>query len=862
MKRMFRLSKSFFNRSFLRLVVAALFLGFLVYFIRNEHLDLTHISSTLSKANPVWIIVGVGVTLLYLLLQGVLYVYSFKSIGVDIRLKSALRLFLKRNFVGTFLPAGTFTSLAFFNDELESYKLPKAKIHYGSFLFALASLISIVLIAIPALAILLFHHQLRSSELYGIIFLLCLIALTIYASYSLTKQTGILFTIINRISPEFVSQVVELGNQNFRLPAFIKACLISVAIEVAGVFHLYIALAALGFQPSLEASMIGYVIMIIILSISPFLRGLGAVEVSVTYVLTLYGYPSVIAASVTLLFRFFEFWLPFFVSASIFLIRKGNLLLRVFPAFFILLLGTVNIISALTPALPERLKLLQDFIPFSITELSNIAVLLMGIILIVSSGFLLTGARSAWRVAMIIGSLSLFGHLTKAFDYEEAIAALTTLSVLWYTRRAYFIKYDFTFNVKAAQQITVIFSALFLYSLAGFYLLHARHLDFNFNWTESLQASIKTMAFMTDKLAPQTKTGLFFIYSIQLGSALLLLYGMFLLYMVSKKETVEVEDRTEALSLLERYGNSSMDYFKLYPDKQLFFNDVNDSFLAYAESKHYAVVLENPVARDADSKARLIQSFEHYCSERGLRTFYYRVTEDDLPAYLSLKKKAIKLGQEAIVDVTTFSLEGAEKKSMRNAIRKIEHGGYHFNAYYPPLKDGLIQQLSAVSNDWLSQRGHSEAGFSQGIFKASELKKCAVLTVESNDSKILAFINVVPSYKKGEGTYDLIRQTSDSPNGVLDYLVVKMIEYFKDNDYKTLNLGLAPLAGMEDNNLNEQIITFYKKNFKQASRLKGLFDYKSKFEPRWENRYLIYDQAFDLVRFPMVLSSVSKVKLP
>ncbi len=858
MKRMFRLSKSFFNRSFLRLVVAALFLGFLIYFIRNEHLDLTQIKITVAQANPTWLIVGVAGTLLYLFLQGLLYVFSFRSIGINIQLKSALRLFLKRNFVGTFLPAGTFTSLAFFEDELDSYKLQKVQVHYGSFLFALSSMISIVVIAIPAIALLLSHHQLRSSELYGILFLMSLVGLTIYIGYGLIKQNGIVFRVINKTNPGFASQIAELSNQNFSLPVFIKTCLISVGIEVVGILHLYIALAALGIPPSIEASLIGYVIMIIILSISPFLRGLGAIEVSVTYVLTLYDYPPLLAASVTLLFRCFEFWLPFVASALIFLIRKGNLLLRVFPSFFIFILGIVNIISALTPALPERLKLLEDFIPFSVTELSNIAVLLMGIILIVSSGFLLTGARNAWRVAMIIALLSLLGHLTKAFDYEEAIAALATLGILLYTRRAYFVKYDFTFSVKAAQQIAVIFTALLLYSLAGFYLLHARHLDFDFNWTESLQASIKTMAFMTDNLAPQTKTGLFFLYSIQLGSTLVLLYGMFLFYMASKKEIVEVEDRTEAVSLLERYGNSSMDYFKLYLDKQLFFNDTHDAFLAYAESKHYAVVLENPVAKDADSKASLVRSFEYYCTERGLRTFYYRVTEDDLPAYLSLKKKAIKLGQEAIVDLTTFSLEGSDKKSMRNAIRKIEHGGYHFNAYYPPLKDGLIQQLSAVSNDWLSQRGHSEAGFSQGIFNASELKKCAVLTVESNDSKILAFINVVPSYKKGEGTYDLIRQTSDSPNGVLDYLVVKMIEYFKDNDYQTLNLGLAPLAGMEDNNLNEQIITFYKKNFKQASRLKGLFDYKSKFAPRWENRYLIYDQAFDLVRFPMVISSVSK----
>jgi phosphatidylglycerol lysyltransferase len=163
-----------------------------------------------------------------------------------------------------------------------------------------------------------------------------------------------------------------------------------------------------------------------------------------------------------------------------------------------------------------------------------------------------------------------------------------------------------------------------------------------------------------------------------------------------------------------------LDYFKPYPDKQLFFNKSKDAFLAFSESKHYAVVLENPVAADPAPATQLLIAFEDYCSERGLRTFYYRVTEEDLPMYSSIKKKSILLGQEAIVDVTTFSLEGSARKSMRNAVNRIEHAGYHSKIYQPPLKDGLVQQLKTVSNEWLSEGGHSEAGFRKGSSKAKK----------------------------------------------------------------------------------------------------------------------------------------------
>lgn len=858
MKRVFRLSKSFFNRSFLQVVVAGLFLGFFVYFMRNEQIDIAEIKLTLGKASPLWISIGLLVTLAYLALQATLYIFSFKSIGVTIDFKSALTLFLKRNFISPFLPAGSLTSLAFFSDELSKFKLQRAQIYYGSFLFVLASITSVVLICIPVTTFLFLQHHLRSIEFYGV-WVLAVLVVFFYTGYGIIRRKGFPFTLINQVSPRFVTQITTLKNYGFRSTFFLKACVVSMLIEFAGVIYLYIALASMGLQPSWEVAVIGYVIMIVISSLSPFFRGLGAIEVSVAYVLTLYGYAPALAASVTLLFRLFEFWLPFVISIAAFLLNRGNLLLRVFPSIFILLLGVVNILSTLTPAIPERLHLLRDFIPLSIMEFSNIAVLLMGIAMVISSAFLLTGAKNAWKMALGVSFISLILHLTKALDYEEALVALVCLGILWHTRRAYFVKYNITFQLKSLQKVMLLGVALFTYSVAGFYFLQVRHLDFDFTLIESFTEGVKAIVLMTGDLHPLTRTGHFFIYSVQMNSILFMTYGLVLLYRASKTKTpVSDDDFQTAGKLLSQCGRSSMDYFKLYPDKKIFFNEGKDAFLAYSESKHYAVVLESPVAANPASASQLLLAFEEFCSEKGLRTFYYRVPEEDLYQYFFLKKKSILLGQEAIVNLATFSLEGSAKKAMRNAVNRVEKAGYQFKIYPAPLKDGLVQQLKAVSNEWLQVRGHDESGFSQGVFHGKEIKKCTVLTVENRESKILAFLNIVPSYKKGEVTYDLIRQSNDSPNGVLDYLIIRMIAFLRENKFRTLNMGLAPLAGLQGVNLNEQVMQFYKDHFKEAIRLRGLFEYKNKFDPCWENRYLVYDQTFDLVHFPAVLRKVSQ----
>ncbi|MEI9918419.1 MAG: phosphatidylglycerol lysyltransferase domain-containing protein [Bacteroidota bacterium] len=768
------LKKVITNRTFINVVITGLFVGLIIVFIHNEHLDTELVKSTMSKANVAWIVLGLIVTIVYILLEGLLYVVSFQAIGADINLTSATRLFLKRNFVGTFLPAGTFTSLAFFGDELKVKGLQRSQIHYGSFLFLLASLISVVLIAIPAIVVLLFRHQLRSTEIIGLATLCILVCLLVYTGYSLIRQTGLPFRIASIISPSFAAGLLELRAHPFRISRFIAACATSLLIELVGVLHLYIAMAALGIHPSIEAALIGYVIMVIILSVSPLLHGLGAIEVALSFVMILYGYSAVMAASITLIFRMFEFWLPLLLSGGAFLVRKGNLVLRLFPAVLILALGIVNMYSAFTPAISARLVLLRDYLPISLIRFSTPTVAMIGIGLILLSWFLFIGARYAWWIAVGLSISSLILHLTKALDYEEASLALITAATLLYTRKTYFVRYKALFRLR------------------------------------------------------------------------------------KRKITKQVTDTRDATDIVRNFGNSSLDYFKTYHDKRFYFNDTRDSFISFATSQHYAIVLEGAVGPNMDARRDLVLNFERYCSKQGLGIFYYRVIPEDLRLYSP--KQYLPIGEEAIVDLTEFSLDGSNKKSMRNAVNKIERNGFLFKTYLPPLSEDLIQQIKSVSDEWLDLHGHSESGFSQGYFLPVELINCEVLAVESGEGKILAFANVIPSYKNGESTYDLIRHVRNGPNGLLDFLIVKMIAYFRQKGFKTLNMGLAPLALVNPETMNEKIIEFYRENFKQAARLRGLYEYKKKFEPRWETRYLVYDQTFDLLRFPMVLRNVSRVK--
>lgn len=113
----------------------------------------------------------------------------------------------------------------------------------------------------------------------------------------------------------------------------------------------------------------------------------------------------------------------------------------------------------------------------------------------------------------------------------------------------------------------------------------------------------------------------------------------------------------------------------------------------------------------------------------GLSTIYYRVDEQHLKYFEHFGKHSLFIGQEGIVNLETFTLEGGDKKPERNALNKMKTLGYKCIFNYPMQKDGLIQKLKQVSDDWLSDYDKKESAFTLGVWNASELKNQIIFTI-------------------------------------------------------------------------------------------------------------------------------------
>lgn len=833
------------------------FIGLSIWFLKHEQGELIQVKSILVTAKWLWIAIGCILSVVYVLIHGMMYKSAFASVGSDITVSDGAVLYLKRNFVSVFLPAGGVSSLAFFSGDIVKKNVLPSQINFASSIYGFVGILSVFIIAVPVFVYAIFEGSIGYGEWVGLIAVFLLIG-GIYFLYNSVIRRGRIYAFIIKYIPvievyadDFRSNTIERNN-------FLKTLGYSVLIEVVGVLHIYIAMLALNIYPSVVNALVAYIIGVVFLIISPFLRGLGAVEASMTFMLIRLGYNEAEAVSVTLVYRLMEFWIPMLLGAFSFLLKINKLLMRVIPALLLLGMGVINLISVLTPAIHSRLIFLKNFLPVEAIRASNYFVFLAGLFMLVTAAFLLKGLRSAWYFAIILCALSLLGHLTKAIDYEEAGFAVLVILILVASRKEYYIKVNPKMRSIGVQTTLLSIVAVVVYGTIGFYFLDKKHFGIEFNGLESIRYTLENFVLIGNQdLVPNDKFARNFLLSINVSGMLSIAFFVYTLirpYIIEPDS--EDDDLDWAKSELKKNGKSALDYFKTYGDKLIYKKD--EGFLSYRISGNFAVVLETPVC-PPEHQVKLIHSFDRYCFENGVKNLYYRVPEDALTDFMQLNKKKLLLGQEGVVDLTTFNLTGGHRKSIRNAIKKVSDAGFKSTVYHAPIKDGLLQKLKAVSDDWLSDTEREEIVFSQGMFDLEELKHQTIITVENAEEKIVAFLNIIPDYAEGEATYDLIRKTADAPNGIIDFIMIAMFEYLQAQGYQTVNIGFAPMSGIiTAQNLPERSMKFAYEKIKGFSRYKGLRDAKDKFSPVWHNKYLVYNQDYDLLQVPAVLNNVIK----
>jgi phosphatidylglycerol lysyltransferase len=332
----------------------------------------------------------------------------------------------------------------------------------------------------------------------------------------------------------------------------------------------------------------------------------------------------------------------------------------------------------------------------------------------------------------------------------------------------------------------------------------------------------------------------------------LLIILILIIWKLNKIKSTERSEEADATNLLEvwkftqKHGGNHTSHLNLLNDKQFYWAQNKQVLISYQKVGKTYVVLGDPIGND-HFFSRSIDEFEKYSRSINKTAVFYQVSPLYINDYQKRGYQVMKLGEEAKLSLLGFSLDGKKGARLRTRKNKFERDGYHFKVVLPKHPSHLIEELNNISDSWLGSR--KEKGFSVGFFCTNYIKRFPLALLYNTDGKVIAFATLACNYQENNRTItiDLMRYHKDSPHGTMDYLFLSIFNWCKEQGYEWCSMGMSPLANLNDElsqNKFDKIgqLIFHKGN--HFYNFKGLYEYKNKFHPSWESRYLVYRKSF------------------
>jgi phosphatidylglycerol lysyltransferase len=482
--------------------------------------------------------------------------------------------------------------------------------------------------------------------------------------------------------------------------------------------------------------------------------------------------------------------------------------------------GIVLLFSSATPALQSRIEILKNFVPMPFVEVSHLLASIIGFALLVLASGLNHRLDGAWVITVFLLAVGIVVSLLKGLDFEEATILAIMLVVVLLARPAFYrsssLLHDRPSRFVLITIVLAVAASIWVTFLAFADVPYTADLWWQVAWNAQAPRSIRA--------------GL-------IVSVLTVIYALWLVLRPSRPRLAD-DDLMPVIRRIVAASANPDSNLALTGDKHFLVSDSGDAFLMYSVQGRSWVAMSDPVGNPA-AFDKLLWTYLEIVDQFGGRPIFYEITAAHLPLYLDLGLSLMKIGEEATVDLTTFSLEGSARANLRRAVRRAEREQLIFDVIAKESVTPILPELQAVSNAWLSEKRGREKAFSVGRFSREYLLLFDQAVVRQ-DGDIIAFANIWQS--AGDGlSVDLMRYKPGTPNGLMDFLFCRLMLWGHAQGFKKFSLGMAPLAGLQKHALAP---TWHKAGnllFEYGEELYGLAGlraYKDKFRPVWQPRYL------------------------
>ena len=503
------------------------------------------------------------------------------------------------------------------------------------------------------------------------------------------------------------------------------------------------------------------------------------------------------------------------------------------------LAGLVNLLSALTPPLHGRLLSVLDVVPLLVPRTAAALVALLALALLLLTRGILRGQRRAWAAALGILLVSAVLHLVKGVDVEEALASAATAGYLVRNRAAFGAPADRPSMWRGLAGIALGASVVVVGAVTAIEAFTRPRLAI----TSAILAAVDRLVGFATPSLPDRLNDFLSPSLLAAGFGLTAYAGWVLLRpLVARRGTAR--ELAAARHIVLEHGGDTLSYFALRDDKRWFFH--GSSVVAYAVLNGVCLVSPDPAgpARERDAVWR---AFREHADGNGWSVAVLGATEEWLPVYRAGGMRDVYIGDEAVVDCASFSLDGGRNKGLRQAVNRIANHGYRV-AFFDPAEVPAdvrpkLRRLLAES-----RQGQAERGFSMTLGRMFDPADRGLLLAVAfgPDGEPAALCQWVPCAAIGGWSLDVMRRSlGDHPNGLTDFLVVETIRKVHADGGAAVALNFATmravLAGEAGDGVGRRLQRWALERLSDSVQIDSLRKYNEKFHPAWHRRYAVYD---------------------
>ncbi|WP_329121402.1 phosphatidylglycerol lysyltransferase domain-containing protein [Streptomyces sp. NBC_01353] len=313
-------------------------------------------------------------------------------------------------------------------------------------------------------------------------------------------------------------------------------------------------------------------------------------------------------------------------------------------------------------------------------------------------------------------------------------------------------------------------------------------------------------------------------------------------------------DEEKLRLLLDKYGDrDSLGYFALRREKSVVWSPSEKAAIAYRVVGGVSLASGDPIG-DPEAWPGAIEPWLAEAREHGWVPAVMGASEEAGTIYARHGLDALELGDEAIVETDEFTLDGRAMRTVRQAFNRVKRAGYEVRIRrHEDIPADEMDALLRKADDW--RDGATERGFSMALGRLGDPRdgQCVMLECTDGQGELRAVLSFVPWGPKGL-SLDLMRRDRDSENGLMEFMVIELLQRAKEIGITQVSLNFAMFRSVFERGSKlgagpvlrmwRSLLSF----FSRWWQIESLYRANAKYRPIWEPRFMLFEKSADLLR--------------